>query len=206
MIKAVIFDVGSVLVGSEWKIIYKKIAEKTGLTKEKVENIIFPLIKKWEVGGIDENQVWKSFEAKIDKELSADFKKNLWFHTYVENVEEIEGSFKILKELKSKGKRLALVTNTNSAHYKAKVINGTMDKIKKVGIETIINSHEAGLIKPDLEIYRLVLDRLNLRAEECLFIDDKEKNVKAAEEVGMEGIKFENPPQLRKELTKMAIL
>jgi FMN phosphatase YigB (HAD superfamily) len=47
---------------------------------------------------------------------------------------------------------------------------------------------------------------LNLPAEECVFTDDKKINVEAAEKLGMHGIVFQSPEQLKKELVKLGIL
>ena len=49
-------------------------------------------------------------------------------------------------------------------------------------------SAEAKASKPDPRIYNILLDKYSLIPEECLFIDDLEVNVKAAEETGMKGL------------------
>lgn len=56
--------------------------------------------------------------------------------------------------------------------------------------DAIICSAEVGLAKPDPAVYRLAADRLGLAAEACLFVDDYEPNVRAAEEVGMRGVLY----------------
>jgi len=56
------------------------------------------------------------------------------------------------------------------------------------------------LIKPDPLIYRTLLEKYGLQAEECLFIDDREENVAAARELGMQAIRFENYEQAREEM------
>jgi len=64
MIKAVIFDLGSVLVGNEWWVIYKKIAQELNISKEKVKEIKRPLLGKWGIGEIDEEKFWDEFEKQ----------------------------------------------------------------------------------------------------------------------------------------------
>lgn len=66
--------------------------------------------------------------------------------------------------------------------------------------EVVLISAEVGLRKPDPRIYRLALRRLQLAPEEALFVDDKARNVEGARAVGMEGIVFTSPAQLREEL------
>ena len=47
-------------------------------------------------------------------------------------------------------------------------------------------------IEADRRIYEYILDKYGLKAEECLFIDDLERNVRGAEEVGINAVRFEN--------------
>ena len=56
------------------------------------------------------------------------------------------------------------------------------------------------ILKPDARLYRLLLDRYGLKAEECVFVDDNPANVAGAEAVGIKGILFKNEKQLRAEL------
>ena len=66
-------------------------------------------------------------------------------------------------------------------------------------IDIVVSAHE-GIIKPNPEIYQLLLQRNQLRAEDCVFIDDSEKNVIGARAVGIDAIHFIDPSQLRQEL------
>ena len=56
--------------------------------------------------------------------------------------------------------------------------------------DDVISSAVVGMAKPDHRIYRLAAERLKLPVEECLFIDDAERNVEAAREVGMSAVHF----------------
>ena len=62
------------------------------------------------------------------------------------------------------------------------------------------------VIKPYPEIYQLLLTRYNLKADDCLFIDDNIANVHGAENVGIHGLQFVGIEQLEKDLQKMGIL
>ena len=61
------------------------------------------------------------------------------------------------------------------------------------------------LKKPDPAIYKLLLERYQLKAADCVFIDDRADNVEAAVALGFEGIHFSNHKQLQKELLKLKI-
>jgi epoxide hydrolase-like predicted phosphatase len=56
--------------------------------------------------------------------------------------------------------------------------------------EFFINSSEEGISKPDAEIFLLACRRLGVGPEECVFVDDVERNVKGAENIGMTGIVY----------------
>ena len=59
--------------------------------------------------------------------------------------------------------------------------------------------------KPSVEIYRIALERLNVTADEAVFIDDNPKNVAAAETLGIHGIVFESADKLRCDLSDLDV-
>lgn len=67
-------------------------------------------------------------------------------------------------------------------------------------------SYRLGSLKPSRENYLAACKQVRLLPQECLFIDDLEKNVVGAREAGMEAIRFENPIQLRNALVSLGIL
>jgi HAD superfamily hydrolase (TIGR01509 family) len=56
--------------------------------------------------------------------------------------------------------------------------------------DAVVSSAEEGLAKPEAEIYRRAAERIGLSPEACVFVDDAEANVRAAEAVGMRGIVY----------------
>ena len=72
--------------------------------------------------------------------------------------------------------------------------------------DDIIVSGEVGTMKPDREIFEVTLRKLDLRAEECLFIDDHQPNVDAAAALGFRTIHFQSPQQLEQELRALRVL
>lgn len=98
----------------------------------------------------------------------------------------MKNNFEYIKRLKKKGYRLFLLTNIteDSFNYINSVIN--LDDIFSGGIY----SYQEHLLKLDYGIYNLILDKYNLNKEETVFFDDKEKNVIAANEIGLKAFKF----------------
>jgi len=206
MIKAVIFDMGGVLVRRNWQVIYKKIAKELKIPKEKVRKIIGPLLDKWDVGKINEREFWKGFEKRLDRKMDRRFTKDLWFRSYKDYTRNISGTWKILAELRAKRFRLAILSNTIPPHIKAHRKTGRINKLRKLGVELFIFSCKEGIRKPEPKIYKAALKKLNLPAKACVFIDDQIENIEVAKKLGMEGIHFQTPGKLRKELIKLGLL
>jgi len=70
----------------------------------------------------------------------------------------------------------------------------------------IIVSGEAGLKKPDLKIFRLLLEKYQLDAGKTVYLDDVKANIVAASEVGLRTIHFQNAAQLREALRECGIV
>lgn len=64
-------------------------------------------------------------------------------------------------------------------------------------------SYATGFVKPDLRAYQAAAEQLGVSSGECVFIDDQERNVTAAREVGMHGIHYKNFAQFERELKKL---
>ena len=64
-------------------------------------------------------------------------------------------------------------------------------------IDRYVVSGDVGMVKPDPRIFRLLLDRYGLRAEETIFVDDNPDNVAAACQLGLHGIVFHGAEELR---------
>ena len=110
--------------------------------------------------------------------------------------DEVPGMREIIKDLRSKKHEIYGLTNWSMETFPI--------ARKKFGILQMIDRYVVSgaekLIKPDPRLFQVLLDRYNLKAEECTFIDDNPDNVAAAQKLGMQGIAFTNAESLRKEL------
>ena len=70
-------------------------------------------------------------------------------------------------------------------------------------LDGIVMSGEELIGKPDQRIYQILLDRYGLKAEECVFIDDRIGNIEAGERLGIRGILFENCQQAKQAFEKL---
>lgn len=106
----------------------------------------------------------------------------------------IDGTVAILDALHSKG--VPLYGNMN---FSAETWPDACKKypLLSTRFRDVVVSGAEGLLKPDPNFYRALLDRNGLIASDCLFIDDSPKNVEGARDVGMQAIKFTGPHALR---------
>jgi 2-haloacid dehalogenase len=71
--------------------------------------------------------------------------------------------------------------------------------------QTVLISGSVGVAKPDPKIFKLLLDKIDREAADCLIIDDAQTNISTAQELGFRTIHFQSPEQLRLELCAMGI-
>ena len=110
--------------------------------------------------------------------------------------DEVPGMREVIKELRAKGYELFGLTNWSMETFpEAREHFGILQMIDRY----VVSGAEE-LVKPDPRLFQVLLDRYNLKAEDCIFIDDNPDNVAAAETFGMKGIVFTSAEVLRKQL------
>lgn len=110
--------------------------------------------------------------------------------------DEVPGMREVINDLRNRGHEIYGLTNWSMETFPA--------ARERFGILQMIDryvvSGAEGLVKPDARLFRVLLDRYHLQAEECVFVDDNPDNVAAANALGMEGIVFTGADSLRKHL------
>jgi putative hydrolase of the HAD superfamily len=92
---------------------------------------------------------------------------------------------------------VALARRLRPAYRTAILSNADLSlrgRLRELGLhdlfDVVVSSAEEGIAKPETEIYRRAADRIGLSADACVFVDDAEVNVRAAEALGMRGIVY----------------
>ena len=188
--KNIVFDFGGVLVDWNPHHLYDKYFGDAEQSQWFLDNIC---LYSWNLqmdGG-------KPFAEGV-KELQAEHPE--WaeaiaiYHTrWVEMMGgEVAGTADVLRSAKAAGYKIYGLTNWSAETFP--MIRDTYPVFQE--FDGIVVSGEEHLLKPDAAIYRCLLERYALRAEESLFIDDNRDNVAAARAIGMEAVRFENAEQL----------
>ena len=133
-----------------------------------------------------------ALEAEVGRRIPMEGFGERYFATLRPNDELLA----YLGELRRGGLRLALLTNNVrewEARWRAML---PVDEL----FETVVDSAFVGMRKPEPGIYALTLERLGLPGTACVFVDDIEVNVRAAEEHGIAGVHFRTTEQAIGEL------
>ena len=194
MIKNVIFDIGNVLVSFDWDVLAKEIGFTDEDLKVLMDKVIGDRWDEFDRGVMPEEEALKYVQEAIPG-LEDKF-ATLWnrideaiaVYPYVEDW---------MKELKEEGLHIYLLSNFPRNLFRKE--EATKLTFMPYVDGKIISSY-VRMIKPDREIYECLLDTFSLKAEECVFLDDRARNVEAAKALGINGIVFENHEQAKCEL------
>jgi len=113
----------------------------------------------------------------------------------------IEGTVEILEELVVARVPLFALTNWSADTFPLALKRFPFFRRFK----GIVVSGEIKAMKPDRRIFDHLLHSHSLAAADCVFIDDSEKNVEGARTVGLHGLHFRSPEQLRRDLAKLGL-
>ena len=110
---------------------------------------------------------------------------------YFEALDPNPPMIELMRELQAGGYRMAMLTN-NVREWEP--LWRSMLPVDEI-FETVVDSAFVGCRKPESKIYEIVLDRIDLPAESCLFVDDVEVNCEGAERAGMTAVHFQDTDQ-----------
>lgn len=194
---AIVFDVGNVLIKWDMALLYEKLFDdQAAMERFLVETDLLG----WNLEQ-DRGRDWREAEAELiphfphyETEIRAF--RGRW-HEMVPGA--IEETIRLKARLKALGVPLYAITN-----FAADTFAEAQERFPtlKDFIDIVISADEK-LVKPDPAIYRVLLDRNNLKAEDCLFIDDSLPNVEGARSVGMMAHHFQGPEGLAHDLRQM---
>jgi putative hydrolase of the HAD superfamily len=197
-IKAVFFDMGGVMVGSSVDDISRAVERFFKIKNFHFLNSAFSqdLFHLMETGKISEKNFWQGFSKKINRRLRRGWKKII--PHCLKKAKIRHKMKKLVLSLKQKGIKTAVLSNVSQpfaqrhyrlGHYRI--------------FDYLILSCEVGFRKPDPRIFHRALSAVGVKPEESIFIDDKEKNIKAAEKIGIKGIFYKNTNQVWREVKRI---
>jgi len=197
-IDTIIFDLGGVLIDWNPRHLYRKIFK----TEEEIDWFLQNICtSEWN----EQQDAGRSFEEATDELLSKfpdhEIPIRAWYGRWKETINgPITETVKIFEELREAKKyRLYALTNWSEQTFPWALENFNFLQ----WFEGIVVSGVEKTRKPFPEFYQILLSRYNIDPTKALFIDDSHRNIIGAQALGINGIHFQSPTQLRSELQKM---
>lgn len=176
MIKAILFDCFGVLYPDTY---WTMASEFLGASIEDHRAELHDLVRQVDLGHITRDELWGHFAEIVGKPKSEVYDR--------------------LDEFTGLDKRLLQFIEENKSHYKFGMISNVghgfiermfREKPAEHYFDALVLSSDVGLVKPDARIYEMTAEQLGVNTDECVFIDDIERNVDGARKTGMEAIHY----------------
>jgi putative hydrolase of the HAD superfamily len=199
-LRAVISDFGGVLTTPLINS-FASFQDRTGISAESLGKAMeaiadadgaHPLFEL-ETGRLTESEFLAKIEAALEPLLGHLPEMHRFSEIYFEALEPNEAMVELMRDLRGRGYRMALLTN-NVREWEP--LWRSMLPVDEI-FEIIVDSGFVGVRKPDPPIYEMTIERLGdgIAASDCLFVDDVEVNIEAARALGMTAVHFRSSEQ-----------
>lgn len=200
MIKGIIFDLGGVYFSNGLRAFMAELNQKYRISNDALRQTLTgesPLGRSYRTNEISASEFWHRAKALLG--IHEDYHKLIqqWNEKYEPNKDVIA----MIGRLRKAGFQLGFLSNNvlERADYLERKFQFKKD------FHTGVFSFEAKCMKPDLEIYRRILEKMSLQPSETIYIDDKEKFLEPPKRLGMNVILYEDPQQLELSLTSFGL-
>ena len=194
MIRAVLFDLGNVIIPVDFRRCHEALAQVCSHPPERVPKILGKsgLPQRFEQGEISAEDFVAETCRLLDMTISYEDFWELWTRIFLPETLLPESLFEGLRS----NYRVVLLSNTNPIHFE--MAKQQYPHLRH--FDDYVLSYKVGAMKPAPKIYQEAIARAGCNPEECLFTDDLAVNVEAARREGMDAVLFESSSQLEDEL------
>ena len=181
--KYFIFDIGNVLVDFDFQVLLKQIAADSGTPVEQPTERDLEMHHAVEEGVISDQEFVDFLNQSKGLSWTVDTLIGVWQKMFTVN----PTGYGMFREAIARGLPVYTLSNIAEHHIEAIERNwpGFFD-----GATGLFLSYQVGARKPNAEIYRRMLDDLGVKGEQCLFLDDLERNIEAARAAGIQAHQF----------------
>jgi glucose-1-phosphatase len=199
MIKAIIFDLGRVIVPFDFRRGYSRLEKLCGIPAADIPERIRAtnLVQRFECGQIEPEDFVREFGTQLNMTIGHAEFSEIWNSIFLPETLIREDLLRALAERY----RLVLLSNTNYIHFEGIRVNYPLLK----HFHAYILSHEVGVMKPGPEIYRRAIAAAGCRPEECFFTDDIPEFVEGARREGIDAVQFQSSAQIEDELRRRGV-
>jgi HAD superfamily hydrolase (TIGR01509 family) len=202
MIKAVIFDVGGVILeaGQLEMPVLRLFRPENKEEFWQDLNVKFSPLCRGEGTLLD---FWKNLAKDHGKDIPEKELKRLWTDEFKDNLIIDKEVSELIAKLK-KNYRLAIISNAIGEHTKMLADNPQFVKLRE-SFDLVIFSNEVKMAKDNKDIFLYTLGKLKLKPAECVFTDDTKQFVDVARSVGINAIQFKNIVEFKKYLVGFGV-
>lgn len=199
MIRAIIFDLGRVIVPFDFGRGYAQLAELSGIPAGEVPKRIgqTDLVERYECGKIASGDFVRDLAAHLSITVDHDRFCEIWNSIFLPETLISEDLLIALKE----DYRLVLLSNTNQIHFEGILKNYPLLR----HFDELVLSYRVGFMKPMAEIYRAAVKAARCLPEECFFTDDIAEYVEGARREGIDAVQFQSEDQVKQELRQRGV-
>ncbi|GAA0526227.1 putative hydrolase of the HAD superfamily [Rhizomicrobium palustre] len=188
--KAVIFDFFGVICSEITPFVLPRYMSAEEAVAYKAD-----IVEEADLGHLDLPQVLEMLAARTGAS-AAQLHAEFWAHVNI-NPEMVA----LIEEVKAK-RRTALLSNAMNPFLRQVMAKHDLERL----FDDIVISAEVGLTKPNPEIYALSVKRLGLAPQACVFTDDNQNNIAAAEGFGLKALLFTGVDKLKADLGALGVL
>lgn len=195
-IKAVIFDLGGVLLRTEYQAPRQHLAERLHMEYDDLVRIVFdsPTAQQATVGELTAEEHWASVMKRLKRPISeAQIIRDEFFAGDILDRELVN----FIRSLKGKYKT-GLISNAWD-DLRAYILKEKFDD----AFHHMVISAEVKVAKPSARIYQIALEQLEVSPSEAVFVDDFIENIEACQKLGIQGIHFRNPEDALSQLKQL---
>ena len=201
MIKAIVFDVGGVIIFNDLKTILKKYSDELKIDFEKLLALEEENHEKLILGKISIKEFCSSIRSRFNLEQDSLTLLLIWERLYSETTKlntELIDKIKIIK----KNFKVGVVSNMFDSTAQFHQRQGLFFFFKPF----LLISCRASITKSDTKMFSNIVSVMSVKANECLFVDDKEDNLQVAKKTGLKTLLYKDNKQLFKEMRKLKII
>lgn len=203
-VKAIIFDLGGVIIELDFSNFYNKIITQSPLNKPQTP-IMLEFFRQSDIyhqGNMTDDEF---YQLACDLLQVCMLDQSEFFNAFNSIISGINSDvIEIIKKIRERNQyKLLALSNVNSSHWNY-ILDKKWDFINY--FDELILSHEIHLIKPNLKTFKYAIQKTGCKPKQIVFIDDGLNNIRSARELGIIGIKYTNTDDLTEELKKLKII
>ena len=200
MIKAILFDLGNVIVPFDFKRAYAKLGPlcTCQVTEISARLRSTDLVQRFETGRIEAQPFVSELSTLLGLKTTYTEFCDLWTSVFFDETLVPES---LLADLRARHRMLVL-SNTNPIHFS--MLKRQYPLFRH--FDDFVLSYEVGAMKPDAAIYKEAIKRAGCQPAQCFFTDDIAINVEAARDNGMDAVQFLSATQIEEELKARGVL